>query len=116
MTRAHCLDILNLPHHATAEEIKKQFRALSLKFHPDKNSSTEALEKYIEIKFAYEALASNIFSSVDEIDRLRKIYAARSAADEAYKNKLKEILKKGNSSENKKMWYKEILEKFIKGK
>lgn len=38
---------------ATKEEIKKAYRRLALKFHPDKNKSPDAHEKFIAINEAY---------------------------------------------------------------
>ncbi len=38
---------------ATKEEIKKAYRLLALKFHPDKNKSSDAHEKFIAINEAY---------------------------------------------------------------
>ena len=45
--------ILELDVHAKDEDIKKHFRKLSLKYHPDKNGSKE---KFIELKDAYDIL------------------------------------------------------------
>ncbi len=44
---------LQLVRTATREEIKKSYRSLSLKFHPDKNKSVDAHDKFIEINEAY---------------------------------------------------------------
>jgi DnaJ-class molecular chaperone len=46
--------ILEVPETATTEEIKKSYRRLSLKYHPDKNPNT--VEKFQEINEAYETL------------------------------------------------------------
>lgn len=49
--------ILGLKRSATAAEIKKAYRKLSLKYHPDKNSSPDAADKFAEIGTAYETLS-----------------------------------------------------------
>lgn len=48
---------LGLQRDATDEEIKKAYRKLALKFHPDKNSDSNAEERFKEIGRAYEVLS-----------------------------------------------------------
>lgn len=50
-------DTLGVSPTANEDEIKKSYRKLSLKYHPDRNSSTEAAEKIREINDAYETLS-----------------------------------------------------------
>lgn len=50
-------DILEIDHHATSADIKKSFRLLALKHHPDKNKSTESHQKFLQIVEAYEVLS-----------------------------------------------------------
>ena len=48
---------LGIPQNASAEDIKKAYRKLSLKYHPDKNENDEFFsDRFKEIKEAYETL------------------------------------------------------------
>ncbi len=52
-------DILGVNPNATSEEIKKSFRNLALKYHPDKNrNSEESKQKFMKIVEAYEVLSN----------------------------------------------------------
>lgn len=50
-------DILGIPKDATEEQIKKAYRSLSLKYHPDRNSEPDASDKFKEINEANEILS-----------------------------------------------------------
>ena len=50
--------ILEVPETASQEEIKKAYRKLSLKHHPDKNNNPESIEKFQKISEAYETLGT----------------------------------------------------------
>jgi len=47
---------LGLTKKSSNKDIKKAFRALALKYHPDKSSEPDALDKFREIAEAYEVL------------------------------------------------------------
>jgi DnaJ-class molecular chaperone len=49
-------EVLGVSNAATSAEIKKAYRALSLKYHPDRNSTAEGAQKIREINDAYEVL------------------------------------------------------------
>jgi len=59
---------LNLEKNATHDDIKKSFRKLVLQWHPDKNKSADASEKFNHIKIAYEILSNK--DSKDKYDAL----------------------------------------------
>ncbi|AEA33458.1 molecular chaperone DnaJ [Hippea maritima] len=69
-------EILGLSRDASQEEIKKRFRELAIKYHPDRNpDSEEAEEKFKEINEAYSVLSDpkkraqyDQFGRVDESD------------------------------------------------
>lgn len=52
-------DILGVSKDSSEQEIKKAYRTLSLEFHPDRNPSAEATEKFQQISEAYEILSDS---------------------------------------------------------
>lgn len=51
-------DTLNVEPTATDSQIKKSFRKLAMKYHPDKNKSTDAEKTFREIAEAYTVLSN----------------------------------------------------------
>ena len=49
--------VLGVNRRATPAELKKAYRKLALKFHPDKNKEASAEEKFKQINEAYSILA-----------------------------------------------------------
>jgi hypothetical protein len=66
--------VLGLNREAKQEEIKKAYRKKAMEFHPDKNASAGAQEKFIEITEAYHVLVGS-----------RPVKQKRNAAHPAYK-------------------------------
>ena len=56
MTKKDYYDILGIEKSASKSDIKKAYRKLALKYHPDKNKSEDAEEKFKEISEAYAVL------------------------------------------------------------
>lgn len=50
------LNLLGAPEVKTCDELKPNYRKMSLKYHPDKNNSTEAKQKFIDISNVYQRL------------------------------------------------------------
>ncbi|XP_078445372.1 uncharacterized protein LOC144714490 isoform X2 [Wolffia australiana] len=52
-------EVLGVAPSATPQEIKRAYRKLALKFHPDVNKEANAEEKFLRIKHAYNSLISS---------------------------------------------------------
>ena len=59
-------ETLGVSENASADEIKKSYRKLARKYHPDVNKDAEAVDKFKEINAAYEVLSNK--KKKDEYD------------------------------------------------
>ena len=51
--------ILGLNSNASDEEVKRRYKKLALKYHPDKNKTPDASEKFQKISDAYNSIINN---------------------------------------------------------
>lgn len=84
--------------------IKKQYRKLALKYHPDKNSSSESTTRFLEISESYDFLC-DYYQSTDYETRHTITYS------ELLKEFLQSVFHEGNISGN--VYLTQILQKII---
>ena len=78
--------LLEVPHSATIEEIRKAYRTLAKQWHPDKNGgSLDAAEMFRKVKAAYDCLVDSFKRATADAKRKyqEQAEAAKKAKDEA---------------------------------
>ena len=69
MNKRDYYEILGLQKNASAQEIKKAYRKLAVKYHPDKNpDNKDAEEKFKEAAEAYSVLSNDEKNDVINLD------------------------------------------------
>lgn len=76
----HYYNSLGLQHGASKKEIKKAYRKLAMRYHPDRNKSVGARDKFLEISEAYEFLMSDQPRQKRPLSQEEKVNAARAKA------------------------------------
>ncbi|MEH6532236.1 MAG: DnaJ domain-containing protein, partial [Photobacterium frigidiphilum] len=56
MSKRDFYEVLGVGRDAGERDIKKAYKRLAMKFHPDRNQEADAAEKFKEVKTAYEIL------------------------------------------------------------
>ncbi|MCR8613211.1 MAG: molecular chaperone DnaJ [Mycoplasma sp.] len=64
MNKRDYYEVLGIDRNSTQDEIKKAFRKLAMKYHPDRNKADDAEEKFKEINEAYETLSNEEKKSI----------------------------------------------------
>lgn len=83
--------ILECNRKATLEEIKKNYKRLALKYHPDKNSDSNATEMFNQISNAYQILSNGeLREKYDLLGRIPKEYSLKSP-DEVFSDFLSKL-------------------------
>lgn len=96
MTGSECYKLFGLKPGASEEEIRKKYRALAKKYHPDVNSDEKSNKRFLEIQEAYAFLIQETLAPDMEIPEpetsLEEDYAAyrAHAAEQFRARKLKE--------------------------
>jgi DnaJ-class molecular chaperone len=84
--------LLNIPKIASTNEIKKAYRIAAHFWHPDKNKSTQAHQKFIEITEAYNILLNPSKRKVyDELfqEQINSIVKPKETTNESFKQNSK---------------------------
>ncbi len=56
MSKRDLYEVLGLSRDASERDVKKAYKRLAMKYHPDRNKGDDADEKFKEVKLAYEVL------------------------------------------------------------
>ncbi|MEO0555069.1 MAG: DnaJ domain-containing protein [Bacteroidota bacterium] len=76
------LQVLGLNRGASQEEVKRSFRKLAKKYHPDKNKSADAKHKFIKVHEAYKFLIEVGTSSIESTPKTYQTHAPTNPYEE----------------------------------
>lgn len=110
--RKQYLQLFALSDDATSDEIKKRYRLLAKKYHPDVNKSPYANETFVLLQEAYDYLISNKSndqsyfenSKSDEISRMERIKRAKERLKEARLQEQNKIKNEYQKITNSRIW------------
>jgi curved DNA-binding protein CbpA len=103
MTREEALKILELTGNPSDREIKQAYRALSLKYHPDKNPSPDAQQMFQRVASAYEFLTAK---DSDSSSNFKTETETATETKEELSQKIKNVI--ANHNKNYKIEYTKI--------
>lgn len=87
---------LGVSESASTEEIKKAFRSLAKKYHPDLNPGEDTAEKFIAIEEAYSCLSdTKSRASYDRLIKLQRSGRSQTTAHQKYQRDVKRKTRKG---------------------
>lgn len=89
-------ETLGIEENATPVEVKKAFRTLAKKYHPDLNHEEDAEQKFIAVEVAYSCLSnSHSRRSYDRLLKLKRSKASHQTIYQKYQRDVKQRTSKG---------------------
>ena len=82
MNRQACYELFELCTNATLADIRRAYKRLALKLHPDKNHSRDTSVLFMQIQCAYEKLTKKRLCQLEKMDNL----------DETQKDKIEDLI------------------------
>lgn len=92
-------DILELSHTASPDEIKKAYRKLAKKFHPDVSNEVDAHDRFVEIEVAYSCLSK--IESRKSYDQLLRYKSSKNVNPRSRKRQEEKIYRRESRAKYK---------------